>query len=125
MVCWKSFFETDIDKVLTKYGAHYAEQFGTAKFMMDSVESGLLQRAKQVAVLDPEWVKGVRSYLTEAQQAVTSSNLSVREAASQLVKALNEHMAAVKGSKGIVGADLAEAKAAGVGIKSVAEPTGS
>jgi hypothetical protein len=115
------FFETDIDKVLSKYGSHYAEQFGTAKFMMDSVESGLLQRAKQVAVLDPEWVKGVKEYLTEAQQAVTSSNLAVRTAASQLVKALNEHMAAVKSSKGIVGADLAEAKAAGVGIKSVAE----
>jgi hypothetical protein len=115
------FFETDIDRVLTKYGAHYAEQFGTAKFMLDSVESGLLQRAKQVAVLDPEWVSGVTSYLREAQSAVVASNRSIREAASQLVTALNEHMNAVKSRTGAVGADLAEAKAAGVGIKSVAD----
>lgn len=115
------FFETDIDKVLAKYGSHYAEQFGTAKFMLDSVESGLLQRAKQVAVLDPEWVKGVKSYLTEAQQAVTSSNRNVRKAASDLVNALNEHMKAVKSQSGVAGADLADAKAAGVGIKSVEE----
>jgi hypothetical protein len=115
------FFETDIDKVLTKYGAHYAEQFGTAKFMLDSVESGLLQRAKQVAVLDPEWVSGVSAYLREAQSAVVSSNRSLREAASQLVTALNEHMNAVKSKTGVVGADLAEAKAAGAGIKSVAD----
>ena len=115
------FFETDIDKVLTKYGSHYAEQFGTAKFMLDSVESGLLQRAKQVAVLDPEWVSGVTSYLRDAQRAVVDSNRSIRAAASQLVTALNEHMNAVKSRTGAVGADLAEAKAAGVGIKSVAD----
>ena len=115
------FFETDIDKVLSKYGSHYAEQFGTAEFMLKSLESGMLQRAKQVAVYNKDWEKGVNETLRMAKRAVNNDNLNLRNTSSELIGAVNAHFKALLEQTGAVGAELKAAKAAGKGVLSVAD----
>ena len=115
------FFETDVDKVLAKYGTHYAEQFGTAEFMLKSLESGMLSRAKQVAVYNKDWEKGINETLRMAKREVNNSNLNLRNTSSELISSVNAHFDALLKQSGAVGGELKAAKEAGKGILSVAD----
>jgi hypothetical protein len=115
------FFETDVDKVLSKYGSHYAEQFGTAEFMLKSLESGMLSRAKQVAVYNKDWEKGINETLSMAKRAVNNDNLNLRNASSDLIGSVNAHFDALLKQTGVVGGELKAAKEAGKGVLSVAD----
>lgn len=115
------FFETDIDKVLAKYGSHYAEQFGTAEFMRQSLESGMLAKAKQIAVYNKDWEKGINDTLRIAKRDVVKSNSNLRNVSSELVNSVNAHFDALLKQTGAVGGELKAAKEAGKGILSVAD----
>lgn len=82
------FFETDITKVLARYGDHYAEQFGTAEFMRLSMKDGILQMAKDMGVVDEDWIEMTRQFVKDGDRAFRTSSEELRNAGSQAIEAI-------------------------------------
>ena len=93
-----NFFETDITKVLSRYGEHYAEQFATAEFMRRSMDSGILRMAKEMEVVDEDWVRGTVGNMKNANEAFRTSSSALVDAGSSAVEVANTLLKDIKDS---------------------------
>lgn len=82
------FFETDIEKILGRYGGYYANQIGTAKYMQDLFERGLLSSGKTTWEVSDDYVKRVGVAFKEASNAYTAQLKATWENGRDVVTAL-------------------------------------
>jgi hypothetical protein len=113
------FFETDIDKIMTKYGQHYAQQFGTAEFMRLAVEGGVLAEAKQMGTVSKEWLRETASYAKKVEQAMKAAHSEMRQSGSAAVTALRDYMTVLTKEGGFAGDEV---KALVQGLREVGTP---
>ena len=66
------FFETDIEKILGRYGGYYANQIGTAKYMQDLFQRGILSMGQTTWEVTDDYVKRVGLAFKEASNAYTA-----------------------------------------------------
>ncbi|NBO53336.1 MAG: hypothetical protein EBU84_01820 [Actinobacteria bacterium] len=91
-----NFFETDITKVLSRYGNHYAEQFATAEFMRKAIEDGILQRAKQMAVVDEDWLRSSEQLVKDATDSWKTSSVELKDSGSEAVAVIQSMLDDIK-----------------------------
>ena len=113
------FFETDLDKIMTKYGQHYAQQFGTAEFMRLAIEGGVLAEAKQMGTVSKEWLRETANYAKKVEQAMKVAHSEMRQSGSAAVTAIRDYMTALTREGGFA-AD--EVKALTQGLREVGTP---
>lgn len=113
------FFETDLDKIMTKYGQHYAQQFGTAEFMRLAVEGGILAEAKQMGTVSKEWLKETAAYAKRVEQAMKVAHSEMRQSGSAAITALKDYMTVLTKEGGFA---KEEVQALTKGLKEVGTP---
>lgn len=84
-----NFFETNLSKVLERYGEHYAEQFATAEFMRLAMQDDILRMAREMEVVDEDWVKSTVEKLTSANAEFRIAAESLNDAGSGVIQVVN------------------------------------
>lgn len=82
------FFETDIEKILTRYGGYYANQIGTAKYMQDLLQRGALSMGSTTWEVSDDYVKRTATAFKEASNAYTTQLKATWENGRDVVTAL-------------------------------------
>lgn len=100
------FFETDIGKILQKYGDHYASQYGTAEFMRIAKEGGMLAEAKAMGSVTKEWMQSLAEHAKALEAAVTTSNREMAVAGRNALEAIKTHLGSMTSETGVVGKEL-------------------
>jgi hypothetical protein len=100
------FFETDIGKILQKYGDHYASQYGTAEFMRIAKEGGMLAEAKAMGSVTKEWIKSLAEHAKALEAAVTTANKEMAIAGRNALEAIKTHLGSMTQEGGVVGKEL-------------------
>lgn len=100
------FFETDIGKILQKYGDHYASQYGTAEFMRIAKEGGMLAEAKAMGSVTKEWMQSIAEHAKNLEGAVTTSNREMAVAGRNALEAIKTHLGSMTSESGVVGKEL-------------------
>lgn len=80
-----NFFETDITKVLPRYGSHYSEQFATAEFMRKAIADDILRVAKEREIVDEDWLKGTSKIASDARNGFAAAGSDLRQAGSNAI----------------------------------------
>ena len=113
------FFETDIDRIMSKYGQHYAQQFGTAEFMRLAVDGGILAEAKQMGTVTKDWLKSTADYARSVENAMNKAHGQMADAGRASISAFTEYMDGLASKTGEAGLELAALKQ---GLKEVGTP---
>ena len=113
------FFETDIDRIMAKYGQHYAQQFGTAEFMRLAVDGGILAEAKQMGSVTKDWLKSTADYARSVERAMKDSLGGMADAGRVSITAMTQLMDEIAGKTGQSGMELAALKQ---GLKEIGTP---
>lgn len=113
------FFETDIDRIMSKYGQHYAQQFGTAEFMRLAVDGGILAEAKQMGSVTKDWLKSTADYARSVENAMKNAHRDMANAGRASISAFTEYMDGLASKTGEAGKELAALKQ---GLKEVGTP---
>jgi hypothetical protein len=113
------FFETDIDRIMSKYGQHYAQQFGTAEFMRLAVDGGILAEAKQMGSVTKDWLKSTADYARSVENAMKNAHKDMANAGRASISAFTEYMDGLASKTGEAGKELAALKQ---GLKEVGTP---
>ena len=100
------FFETDIGKILQKYGDHYASQYGTAEFMRIAKEGGMLAEAKAMGSVTKEWMQSLAEHAKNLEGAVTTANKEMAVAGRNALEAIKTHLGSMTSETGVVGKEL-------------------
>ena len=100
------FFETDIGKILQKYGDHYASQYGTAEFMRIAKEGGILAEAKAMGSVTKEWMQSLAEHAKNLEGAVTTANREMAVAGRNALEAIKTHLGSMTQEGGVVGKEL-------------------
>ena len=100
------FFETDIGKILQKYGDHYASQYGTAEFMRIAKEGGMLAEAKAMGSVTKEWMQSLAEHAKQLEGAVTTTNREMAVAGRRVLEVIKTHLGSMVSETGVVGKEL-------------------
>jgi hypothetical protein len=100
------FFETDIGKILQKYGDHYASQYGTAEFMRIAKEGGMLAEAKAMGSVTKEWMQSLAEHAKQLEGAVTTTNKEMAVAGRRVLEVIKTHLGSMASETGVVGKEL-------------------
>lgn len=84
------FFETDMEKIMTKYVGYYSRQMGTAKYMQDLMKSGALSAGKTTWEFNDQMVKMATQQVKEATSRYSNVLKETYEKGKTMATTLSE-----------------------------------
>jgi hypothetical protein len=102
------FFETDINKIMQKYGEHFSSQYGTAEFMRIAKEGGMLSESVAMGSVTKEWIRSIADHAKMLEGAVTEAHAEMALAGRNALGAVKLHLDSMAAETGQVGKQLDE-----------------
>jgi hypothetical protein len=97
------FFETDINKIMQKYGEHFSSQYGTAEFMRIAKEGGMLSESVAMGSVTREWINSIADHAKMLEDAVTEAHAEMALAGRNALGVLKKHLDSMAAETGVVG----------------------
>ena len=97
------FFETDINKIMQKYGEHFSSQYGTAEFMRIAKEGGMLSESVAMGSVTREWINSIADHAKMLENAVTEAHAEMALAGRNALGVLKKHLDSMAAETGVVG----------------------
>lgn len=97
------FFETDINKIMQKYGEHFSSQYGTAEFMRIAKEGGMLSESVAMGSVTREWINSIADHAKMLEDAVTEAHAEMAVAGRNALQVLKKHLNSMAAETGVVG----------------------
>jgi hypothetical protein len=97
------FFETDINKIMQKYGEHFSSQYGTAEFMRIAKEGGMLSESVAMGSVTKEWINSIADHAKMLEDAVTEAHAEMALAGRNALGVLKKHLDSMAAETGVVG----------------------
>ena len=97
------FFETDINKIMQKYGEHFSSQYGTAEFMRIAKEGGMLSESVAMGSVTREWIKSIADHAKMLENAVTEAHAEMALAGRNALQVIKNHLDSMAAETGVVG----------------------
>lgn len=87
-----NFFETDMFKILSKYGEHYSSQIGMAGMFEEAFKQGIMRQMKTAVKLNGDWTSAIRKEVGRTRGQVKVKEATLRKKVKAAVVAVQKEL---------------------------------